>query len=99
MQGLDELHPDEWETKVIRETSLDVHLEGCVKAVQEYIAGSIIAQPIIGVIQLVLLFDGSLDVSLCELGVIHEEIHHLGGISWILKVHNGVHSHILEVLE
>ena len=33
-----------------------------------------------------LLFDGSLDVGLSELCMIHEEIHHLGGISQIFEV-------------
>ena len=48
---------------------------------------------------LVLLLDGSLDVGLGELGMIHEEIHHLGGISQILKVSDGVHNHVLKVPE
>ena len=99
MQGLDDLHPDEWKTEVIREMSLDAHLEGFIKAVQQCVAGSVIVQMIVGDVQLMLLFDGSLDASLCEPGVIHEEIHHLGRISWILKVCDGVHPCILEVLE
>ena len=48
---------------------------------------------------IVLLFDGSLDIGLGEPGMIHEEIHYLGGISQILKVSYGVHTHVLKVPE
>ena len=58
-----------------------------------------IVQMIIGVIQLALLFNGSLDVGLCKPGMICKEIHHLGGISQILEVHNSVHAGISEVPE
>ena len=46
---------------------------------------------------LALLFDGSFDVGLGEPGTIHEEIHHFGGITQILKVSDGVHAHVLKV--
>ena len=93
------MHPDKWKPEVIREMSLNVCLEGCVNAVQECIAGSSIAQMIVGVAQLVLLFDGSLDITLCEPGMIHEKIHHPGGISQILDVNNSVYTCILKMLE
>ena len=48
---------------------------------------------------IVLLFDGSLDRGLGELGMICEEIHHLGEISQILKLSDGVHTCVLKVPE
>ena len=92
LQGLDDLNRDDHKAVVIREPILDILLEAYIKAVQQGVTGATIIQAIIGVIKLALLFDGSLDVGLSELGVICEEIHHLGGISQILKVHNSVHS-------
>ena len=68
-------------------------------AVQEGVTGTTIIQMIAGVIKYVLLFNSSLDIGLSEPGMICEEIYHLGGISQILEVHNGVYTHVLEVLE
>ena len=73
------MHPDNWKAGVIGETILNILLNGYVKAVKQGIAGTTIIGMIIGVIELVLCFDRSLDIGLSEMGVIHEEIHHLGG--------------------
>ena len=48
---------------------------------------------------LALLCDGSLDVGLGGPGMIYEEIPHLGGISWVLKVSDSFHTHVLKVSE
>ena len=46
-----------------------------------------------------LLFNGSLGIGMCGPGMIHEEIHHLGGISQVLEISDGVHTGVLKVPE